>query len=150
MRSILVGGSVIGSVNIIKAKNSMGEYTNAFCRPENKFCPFIKLKIEVVRSEAMKKLQTKSNLFIFLTTSNPPIITNGIIYKLAIHQLADRLKARVIKTRDIAAGLKRCFLPTARIYFDAIASTETQLKNNKLSNEGLAGVIINAKISAVI
>src|SRR5450830_191689 len=149
MRNILVGGSVIGSVNIIKAKNSMGEYTNAFCRPENKFCPFIKLKIEVVSSETMKKLQTKSNLFIFLTISNPPIITNGIIYKLAIHQLADWLEAKVIKTKDIATGLKRCFLPTASTYFDAIASTDTQLKNNKLP-KGLAGVMINAKISAVI
>ena len=128
----------------------MGEYTNAFCRPENKFCPFIKLKIDVVRSEAMKKLKTKPNLFIFDTTNNPPIITNGIIYKLAIHQLADWFEAKVISTKDIAAGLKRCFLPTARIYFDAIASTDTKLKNNKLSNKGLAGVMSKAKISAVI
>ena len=51
------------------------------------------------------------SFFIFDTTSNPPIITNGIIYKLAIHQLADCLEAKVISTKDMAAGLKRCFLP---------------------------------------
>src|SRR5665647_1782698 len=48
-----------------------------------------------------------------------------------------------------AAGFKKCFLPTANIYFDAMATTAATAKNRKLLN-ALGGLIIKAIISAVI
>jgi hypothetical protein len=134
---------------MIKAKNSIGEYRSALTRPDNRFWPFIKLKIEPVNSTTAKKLKTRSNLFIFLTTRRPPITTNGIIYRLATHQLADWLATRPTRATDTATGFKKCFLPTAKIYFDAIATIDINVKNNKLLN-AFGGVIIRAKISAVI
>ena len=56
-------------------------------------------------------------------------MTNAIIGRLPpIHQLADWPMANAVMTTAIAAGLKTCFFPIVRTYFDAIAKTITQIR----------------------
>ena len=52
----------------------------------------------------------------------------------------------------MATGLKICFLPIAKIYFEAMAQTAAQPINIKYvtSEKDTGGFIISAKISAVM
>jgi len=69
-----------------------------------------------------RNASTRSKRWSFLITSRPPTTTNAIIGRLPpIHQLADWFMAKAVMTTAIAAGLKICFLPMVKMYFDAIA-----------------------------
>src|SRR5437660_1599499 len=96
---------------------------------------------------------TKSNITLpwrnLLTTSAPPMSVAGNMLAVPIHQLADWPSANEVMTTAIAAGLKKCLLLRARIYFDDMARIAAQPRNRKLSSD-FAGSIISARIRAVI
>ena len=68
------------------------------------------------------------------------------------HQLADRFRKKAVRQTAMAAGLNMCFLPIAKIYFDATAIAEAQKAKAKkdISVTLPAGEIIKAKIRAVM
>src|SRR3989344_6979473 len=111
-----------GSTSMTEAKNNMGESKSAVFKTADKLLPSKKLRRKTnaaVAKAAIKKLITNPDLFNFLTINKPPRRINGARYKLPTHQLADRLKITAVSTAAKAAGLKICFLFTARIYFEA-------------------------------
>ena len=69
-------------------------------------------------------------------------------------QIIDKIMLRIkdINTRATAAGLKICFLPTAKIYFEAMAKLEAQKARMKKfeSLKESAGEMIKARIRAVM
>ena len=89
---------------------------------------------------------------IITTTMNQIMITNAIMGTLPpIHQLADWPIANAVMMTAIAVGLKICFFPIARTYFDAIANIVVQIR--RITNErsvGAPGVMMSARMSAVI
>jgi hypothetical protein len=112
-----VGGVVMGSVSIIKAKKSKGESMSKALAINTILCPF-KKAFPMINSDAVaKKLITKSQRFIFRVIKNPTMHTKGAMYKVPTHQLAYWLKITAASITAKAAGLKRCFLFMARTYF---------------------------------
>ena len=77
------------------------------------------------------------------------MMTNGIIQAFPTHQLAERPIPNEVNTTAIATGLKICFLPIAKIYFDATPHTAAHPKKT-MPDLALIGVIISARISTVI
>jgi len=68
------------------------------------------------------------------------------------HHEAELLKTNEVITTAIAAGLKICFFPNAKIYFDAIAITDDHKASSKnaVSKANFGGEIMSARISAVM
>jgi hypothetical protein len=127
----LVGGVVKGSVSMTKAKNNKDEFNMIPCRDENKPTPADKSNPRVTTIAATKKDITKSNLWIFLTISNPPISTNGAIEAVPTHQVADCPIAKEVIATAKAAGLKICFRFKESIYFEAMAIIAAHPRNHK-------------------
>lgn len=121
---------VNGSVRIIKAKNSSGEEASVRCTAAPTLAPPTTLKIIIVASAAAMKLSTRPNFLILRTSSSPPTSTNGSMVASPTHQLADWLIVKYVSATAKAAGLNRCFLLIARMYFEAIAHTAAQPRNH--------------------
>jgi len=66
-----------------------------------------------------------------------------------IHQLAELFTKKGVITKEMAAGLKICFFPIARIYFESMAITAVKVRIIRLPKEK-EGVSKNTRISAVI
>src|SRR3989344_959774 len=152
MRIYLLGGVVSGSVSMTVEKNIRGVDATAL-HPSVKILPLcIKELPKVTIRLAIMAPRTKSKRWSLRVINNPPKRTNGSIEAVPIHQLADWSKIKAVITTAIAAGLKICFLPMAKTYFEAIAKTdaeEASIKKFKSAKES-AGEIIKARIRAVM
>ena len=105
--------------------------------------------MEITETAKTVKKKTKSYLRIFLTTSSPPIKTNGSMMLVPIHQLAAPKEIIDGINTEIATGLKICFLFIENKYFETIARIGAIIRNGN-SEKFLKGVIIKIKISAVM
>src|SRR3989338_5807849 len=144
----MVGGVVNGSFNITVARKNIGLLRNPFVTAEAKLPPFMTFNTTTPINADARNPNTKSKRRIFRVTRNPPISTNGNMGIVPTHHSADALSANAVITTAIAAGLKRCFFCTAKIYFEAEASADAHPASErklKSKNEP-AGVIIRAKI----
>src|SRR5579864_6810045 len=129
MRHGRVGGVVSGSVSIINAKKNIGAWRNTFSSVVKGLeAVFVKIVVPIAKA---RKLNTRSNRWIFRVIRRPPARTTWSIGRFPpIHQLADRPIVNAVKATANAAGLKRCFLFGAIMYFDAIAQIAAQMRKD--------------------
>jgi hypothetical protein len=153
-RNFFVGGVVRGSVSMTNAKKRRDEEVIVLSMTVSMFTPVLVMSRErtMETSAVAKKLNTKSKRIIFRVRRSPPMRTNGAMAIVPTHQLAERPKKSDVRNTAIAAGLKRCFLFMANIYFvamDHTAAHPASIKKEPSVNE-FGGVMINTKMSAVM
>ena len=150
MRVQRSGGIVSGSVSITNARKKKAECEKVWSTGA-KGSPAKRVS-EMVMSETTEKAITRSKRRILRTMHKPPMTTMGMSAELpATHQVADWPIVRAASATPNAAGLKTCFLPIARIYFEAIANTDA--KTRKPIPEASfheTGEMISARINAVM
>src|SRR5579863_10048995 len=111
--------------------------------------PWSRLTAQTVTSEAARKAATVWPSWSLRTINRPPRITTGSMLGVPTHQLAEKLRTNDVMMAATAAGLKRCLLRNARMYFEPTASTPAQARYCR-SPKDCAGWKISARISAVI
>jgi hypothetical protein len=149
LRSVFVAGDVCGSVSITVPKNSTGNDSKNSSNAARGAVFRSKLRIKNTTVETNIKVKNKSNRRTFRTNNNPIISTNGRSIGVATHHVSSPDPAILKTSAAKAAGLNRCFLLTAKIYFDAMATTATSIKSNP-SPALCNGANIKNRISAVI
>jgi len=101
------------------------------------------------RTAKTRKVKNIVNLLTFLKTKNPKMAVGISIDSLPTHQLPIPTPKAPKRKIETAAGLKRCFLFIAKIYFDAIAIRPTRAIILKSENV-VAGNTKKNNIRAVI